>query len=140
VRLVRTEYWNPSTGTVRTGSTGHGESLADVETYLQTPSVGAVAGPSLQSRQDGGLDIVLPGSQAAVLSVEGSAGILLARGNVGIGTGTDPLAKALHVTGSVHSGGAGLTLPAGGTIQSEGRPVKRGREMAGVGSSGREDR
>ena len=154
----------------------------------QTPSVGAVAGPSLQSRQDGGLDVVLPGSQAAALSVEGSAGNLLARGNVGIGTtapiaslevdrgtattlglklsasgpgwgaglqlgnqgatgrtygtyagddgrwhfvdvsqgqdrlvvdaaghvgigtGTDPLATALHVTGSVHSGGADAGL------------------------------
>jgi hypothetical protein len=154
----------------------------------QTPSVGAVAGPSLQSRQDGGLDVVLPGSQAAALSVEGSVGNLLARGNVGIGTtapiaslevdrgtattlglklsasgpgwgaglqlgnqgatgrtygtyagddgrwhfvdvsqgqdrlvvdaaghvgigtGTDPLATALHVTGSVHSGGAGAGL------------------------------
>jgi hypothetical protein len=53
----------------------------------QTRSVGAVAGPSLQSRQDGGLDVVLPGSQAAAaLSVEGSAGNVLARGNVGIGT------------------------------------------------------
>ena len=32
--LIRTEYMNVSTGTVRGGSTGHGESLTDVESYL----------------------------------------------------------------------------------------------------------
>src|SRR4051812_6737663 len=32
--LIRTEYMNVSTGTVRGGSTGHGESLTDMESYL----------------------------------------------------------------------------------------------------------
>src|SRR5450759_508498 len=32
--LMRTEYWNPSTNTVRGGATAHGESLTDVENYL----------------------------------------------------------------------------------------------------------
>jgi hypothetical protein len=32
--LQRTQYRNVATGTVRTGATGHGESLADVESYL----------------------------------------------------------------------------------------------------------
>ncbi|WP_370941805.1 hypothetical protein AB5J62_22110 [Amycolatopsis sp. cg5] len=32
--LRRTEYWNVSTGTVRSGATGHGESVTDVEDYL----------------------------------------------------------------------------------------------------------
>ena len=32
--LVRTEYLNVSTGTVRSGSTAHGESLTDMESYL----------------------------------------------------------------------------------------------------------
>jgi hypothetical protein len=32
--LVRTEYVNTSTGTVRSGATAHGESLTDVESYL----------------------------------------------------------------------------------------------------------
>jgi hypothetical protein len=32
--LIRTEYWNTSTGTVRTGNTAHGESLTDMESYL----------------------------------------------------------------------------------------------------------
>jgi Chaperone of endosialidase len=32
--LIRTEYWNTSTGTVRTGDTAHGESLTDIESYL----------------------------------------------------------------------------------------------------------
>jgi hypothetical protein len=32
--LVRTEYLNVSTNTVRTGATSHGESLVDVESYL----------------------------------------------------------------------------------------------------------
>ena len=87
----------------------------------QASSVGAVAGPSLQSRQDGGLDIVLPGSQAAgVLSVEGTAGNLLARGNVGIGT-TAPAASleidrgtattlGLKLSASGPGWGAGLQL------------------------------
>lgn len=32
--LIRTEYLNVSTGTVRGGSTGHGESLTDMESYV----------------------------------------------------------------------------------------------------------
>jgi hypothetical protein len=32
--LMRTEYWNLSTNTVRGGATAHGESLTDVESYL----------------------------------------------------------------------------------------------------------
>ncbi|SDW52688.1 hypothetical protein SAMN05421504_101822 [Amycolatopsis xylanica] len=32
--LRRTEYWNVSTGTVRSGATGHGETVTDVEDYL----------------------------------------------------------------------------------------------------------
>ena len=67
----------------------------------QTPSVGAAAGPSLQSRQDGGLDARLPGSPAgAALSVEG------ATGHVGIAAGSGALAAALQVGGGVHTGGA----------------------------------
>ena len=31
---VRTEYWNVTTGTVRTGATGRGESVTDIERYL----------------------------------------------------------------------------------------------------------
>jgi hypothetical protein len=34
IAVMRTEYINVSTGTVRTGATGHGESLTDVESYL----------------------------------------------------------------------------------------------------------
>ncbi|GAA4842649.1 hypothetical protein GCM10025787_24960 [Saccharopolyspora rosea] len=32
--MMRTEYWNRSTNTVRGGPTGHGESLTDMESYL----------------------------------------------------------------------------------------------------------
>ena len=32
--VMRTEYWNLTTGTVRAGATGHGESLIDMESYL----------------------------------------------------------------------------------------------------------
>jgi hypothetical protein len=71
----------------------------------QTPSVGGGAGPSLRTRQDGGLDVVLPGSQlGAALTVEGTSG------RVGIGTGNDPLATRLQVVGAVHSGGADAGL------------------------------
>jgi len=41
MRLVRTEYLNPATGNLYTGPTGHGESLADLETYL-FPLTGAL--------------------------------------------------------------------------------------------------
>jgi hypothetical protein len=34
VALMRTQYWNVNTGTVRGGDTGHGESQTDVEDYL----------------------------------------------------------------------------------------------------------
>jgi len=34
IPLIRSQYWNPSTGTVRGGSTAHGESLVDVESGL----------------------------------------------------------------------------------------------------------
>jgi hypothetical protein len=71
----------------------------------QTASVGAAAGPSLQSRQDGGLDVMLPGPQpGAALTVEGASG------RVGIGTGSDPLAARLQVGGAAHSGGADAGL------------------------------
>jgi hypothetical protein len=79
----------------------------------QTPSVGARAGPSLHTRDDGGLDVVVPGSSAgAAVWVDGSTGDLLARGNLGIGIGSDPLAARLHVSGSMHSAGtdAGLSF------------------------------
>ena len=32
--LRRTQYWNVATHMVRTGATGHGESLVDLEEYL----------------------------------------------------------------------------------------------------------
>jgi Chaperone of endosialidase len=32
--LIRTEYWNVGTGTIRTGATAHGESVTDMEQYL----------------------------------------------------------------------------------------------------------
>jgi hypothetical protein len=32
--VTRTQYWNVTARTVRTGATGHGESLTDVEGYL----------------------------------------------------------------------------------------------------------
>jgi hypothetical protein len=42
--LVRTEYMNVSTNTVRTGATSHGESLTDMETYvMRHGQVGASA-------------------------------------------------------------------------------------------------
>jgi len=46
MRLVRTEHWNPSTGTPRQGFTGHGESLPDMESYL-LPLIGALLGGAL---------------------------------------------------------------------------------------------
>jgi hypothetical protein len=76
VRLVRTEYWNPSTGTVRTGSTGHGESLADVETYL-LPLTGALLGEAFGSGVAHGLEVSATAGQQGLtvntgLAVDGT--------------------------------------------------------------------
>ena len=56
MRLMRIEYWNPSTGTVRTGSTGHGESFTDMESYL-LPLTAELAGTALGSGVVQGLEV-----------------------------------------------------------------------------------
>ena len=90
MRLFRTEYWNPSTSTVRSGSTARGESLVDVESYFEplrgallaaliSPGVadgltiGAVTGqPGLTVATGTGIDAE---GRVAVLS-EGGAAII----------------------------------------------------------------
>ena len=88
MRLFRTEYWNPSTNTVRGGSTAHGESMVDVQSYfeplrgallaaLMSPGVahglqiGAVTGqPGLSVSTGIGIDAE---GRVAVLSEGGAA-------------------------------------------------------------------
>jgi hypothetical protein len=79
--LVRTEYLNTSTGTVRSGATAHGESLTDVESYLVPHS--RMTGSALHSWGVGdGLTVTATAGESTVLVATGvaldSAGNLIA--------------------------------------------------------------
>jgi hypothetical protein len=116
MRLVRIEYWNPSTGTVRTGSTGHGESLADMETYL-LPLTAALAGGSLGSGMVHGLQVTVTAGQQGLtvgtgLALDGTGRpILLSEGGaVVVDPNAPPLDQVQNVPlAIVDSGGARLT-------------------------------
>ncbi|HMH89730.1 MAG TPA: hypothetical protein VK586_01465 [Streptosporangiaceae bacterium] len=86
--VMRTEYWNISTGTVRTGPTGHGESLTDMESYLL---------PMDRARDSG----LYSWGVADGLAVQGTAGAP----GVTVMPGT-----ALDAAGRL------IVLPAGGTV------------------------
>jgi hypothetical protein len=86
--VLRTEYWNIATGTVRTGPTGHGESLTDMESYLLPMARARDAGLHSWGVADG-------------LAVQGTAG-----------------APGLTITPgtALDSAGRLIVLPAGGTV------------------------
>ncbi len=63
--IQRTQYRNVSTGTIRTGATGHGESVTDVEDYLQ-PMDEARAAALLGSGVAIGLEVVGTAAAAGV--------------------------------------------------------------------------
>src|SRR6266511_1424583 len=88
VTVMRTEYWNLGTGTVRAGATGHGESLTDVESYLlpleqaqgrSLFSWGVAAGLRVSATSGGagvtvGVGVALDGSgRLVVLAADGKA-------------------------------------------------------------------
>jgi hypothetical protein len=115
--LQRTQYRNLATGTVRTGSTGHGESLADVESYFfpleQTRNAalldaGVAQGLTVQATA-GSLGLtVLPGT---AVDGYGRLIVLAAGGTAIVDPDVDP-AQVLHVP-TVLVPDTGLALPTG---------------------------
>jgi hypothetical protein len=116
--LKRTEYWNISTGTVRTGATGHGESLTDMESYLLPMdaargaalySWGVAAGLAAQgtSGQPG-----VTVSSGTALDAAGRLIMLVPDGAVIVDPTVDP-AQVQDVP-TVPVGADGITLPTAG--------------------------
>jgi hypothetical protein len=100
--LQRTQYRNVATGTVRTGSTGHGESLADVESYFgpleQTRNAalldaGVAQGLTVQATAGSSGLTVLPGT---AVDGHGRLVVLSAGGAAIVDPDVDP-AQVLHV-------------------------------------------
>jgi hypothetical protein len=119
MRLVRTEYWNPSTGTVRTGSTGHGESLADMETYL-LPLTAALLGGAFGSGVAQGLQVTATVGQQALtvgtgLALDGIGRpiVLSDGGAVVVDPNAPPLGQVQNVP-LVLVGSGGVELPTTG--------------------------
>jgi hypothetical protein len=72
VALKRTQYWNASVGTVRGGGTGHGESLVDMESYLQ-PSAQLRASASFGSGVANGFRVSATAGAAGLQIEPGAA-------------------------------------------------------------------
>jgi hypothetical protein len=116
--VLRTEYWNLSTGTVRTGATGHGESLTDMESYLlpldaargsALYSWGVAAGLTVQAAAGP------PGVTVSTGTALDSAGRLILvpeNGTVIIDQTVDP--GQLQDVPTVVVGADGVTLPTAG--------------------------
>lgn len=112
--VMRTEYWNISTGTVRTGATGHGESLTDMESYLLPAdqargaalySWGVAAGLAVQGTAGAPGVTVLPGT---ALDAAGQLIMLPVNGTVIVDPAVDP--AQLQDVPTVLVGAAGITL------------------------------
>ena len=116
--VLRTEYWNIATGTVRTGPTGHGESLTDMESYLLPLdrardaglySWGVADGLAVQGSAGAPGLTVTPGT---ALDSVGRLIVLAAGGTVIVNPAVDP-AQVSDVP-TVPVGAAGVTLPTAG--------------------------
>jgi hypothetical protein len=116
--LQRTQYRNLATGTVRTGFTGHGESFADVESYLvpleQTRNAalldaGVAQGLTVQATAGSSGVTVLPGT---AVDGHGRLVVLAPGGAAIVDPDVDP-AQVLHVP-TVRVPDAGLVLPTAG--------------------------
>jgi hypothetical protein len=115
--LQRTQYRNLATGTVRTGSTGHGESLVDVESYFspleQTRNAalldaGVAQGLTVQATAGSSGLTVLPGT---AVDGHGRLVVLAAGGTAIVDPDVDP-AQVMHVP-TVPVPDTGLALPIG---------------------------
>lgn len=116
--ILRTEYWNLSTGTVRTGATGHGESLTDMESYLlpldaargsALYSWGVASGLGVQAATDPpGVTV----STGTALDGNGRLILLTENGTAIIDQTVDP--SQLQDVPTVVVGANGVTLPTAG--------------------------
>jgi hypothetical protein len=116
--VMRTEYWNISTGTVRTGSTGHGESLTDMESYLLPMdrardsglySWGVADGLAVRGTAGAPGVTVLPGT---ALDAAGRLIVLVAGGTVIVDPTVDPAQVSDVPTVLVDA--TGVSLPTAG--------------------------
>jgi hypothetical protein len=118
IAMMRTEYLNVSTGTVRTGATGHGESLTDVESYLLP--LDQARGASLHSwGVAGGLTVGATTGQGGVtvtmgtaLDAAGHTAVLATSGTAIVDPDVDPNEIVNIPTVTVPAGG--LSLPTDG--------------------------
>ncbi len=118
--LRRTQYWNVAIGTVRTGSTGHGESLTDFESYLAALEqvrngamfgTGVVQGLTVTAAAGAAGLTVSPGT---AFDARGRVIALLEGGSAIVDPNVDP-AAVLHVdTVLVPADGVRLATPAPG--------------------------
>ncbi len=116
--IMRVEYLNVSTGTVRTGATGHGESLTDMESYLLP--LEQARGATLNSwGVAGGLTVRATTGQTGVavttgtaLDAAGRTAVLAATGTAIVDPTVDPTEIANIPTVTVPADG--LTLPTDG--------------------------
>jgi hypothetical protein len=115
--LQRTQYLNLATDTVRAGSTGHGESLADVESYFfpleqarnaALLDAGVAQGLTVQATAGSSGLTVLPGT---AVDGRGRLVVLAAGGAAIVDPDVDP-AQVLHVP-TVLVPDTGLALPTG---------------------------
>ena len=115
--LQRTQYRNLATGTVRAGSTGHGESLADVESYFfpleqarnaALLDAGVAQGLTVQATAGSSGLTVMPGT---AVDGHGRLVVLAAGGAAIVDPDVDP-AQVLHVP-TVLVPDTGLALPTG---------------------------
>ena len=113
--LQRTQYRNVATGTVRTGPTGHGESLADVESYvlpLEQTRNGALLDPGVAQ----GLTVQATAGSSGLTVLPGTAVdghgrlVVLSAGGAAIADPDIDPAQVLNVP-TVLVPGTGLVLP-----------------------------
>jgi Chaperone of endosialidase len=116
--LMRTEYWNVGTGTIRTGATAHGESVTDVENYLLPLSQmtasgfytwGVVAGLTVSAVSGQPGLTIAPG---LALDVAGHVLALASGGSAVVDPATDP--TQIQSIATVPVGASGVALSTDG--------------------------
>ncbi len=119
IPIIRSQYWNPSTGTVRGGSTAHGESLVDVESGLLPLARATASSLHTWGVADGLAVSAVTGADG--VTVAPGAGldalgrlVVLATGGVAV---IDPAADPSQVLNvpTVAVGPDGVVLPTAGT-------------------------
>lgn len=116
--LMRTEYWNVGTDTVRTGATAHGESLTDIEDYLLPLSQMEASSRYTAGVVEGLAVSAVPGQAGVTISpgvALDAAGNIIALAAAGFAV-VDPAADPSQIQGisTVPVGDSGLTFSTDG--------------------------